>query len=563
MEAVDLEGLEAELIDSNEKPPAAAPPAPAKVEKPAAPPPKRRAGPRPLFAENALRRDGSRRLGAPAAEVKIDTTSGAVFAPVVEGGWSDLPPGFEKLSDGAVLGRIPSAAKREADGGLLIPPSPPRRTPEPEGPGKRVPPFPAGVRVDRATGVAYVPPELKELVAGSPEEALATEDGGLVLLVPAGVRWKDDGSYVVPPAPPAPPKASRVSAPAAPAVSGPPVAADDPAHGRAVALHRYLGIEEVVYEDGWARATLPADGVVEAGRVVLPRSARRRPGAVPAGLEVATRDDGRLVIGLPSVNEVEGRTVWIAPAIPLVEDASVEAGSSAFADLSRWGDPVDVIDYLGIVDSVYINGWARLELPAGARVEANRLRLPAEYGAAGGIEAGWFLHDEDGWLSCELPEGSECLGDVVLVPPPGASAPIVAARPEREAAPARAESPRAEPEATTVPATGKRSAMDRFRSKKQKDKEPEAPPPEPKPAEPAPAEAPAAAASPGEKTDPAPESDAAGEKPADAQDAALADGDAADGDDASEGEGEEPADAAPQGSGDDRPAGKRRRRKKK
>jgi hypothetical protein len=235
-----------------------------------------------------------------------------------------------------------------------------------------------------------------------------------------------------------------------------------------------------------------------------------------------------------------------------VDDAPAEAGSSAFADLSRWGEPVDVIDYLGIFDALYVNGWARLELPAGARVDANRLRLPAEYGAAGGVEAGWFLRDEDGWLSCELPEGSECLGDVVLVPPPGARAPIVAARPEREEPAPRAET-RGEPDATVVPA--KRSAMDRFRSKKQKDKEPEAPPPEPKPAEPAP---PAAEAPPADKPA-ATASDSAAEKPADAPEA---EDDAPDDDDASEGD-EEPADAAPQGSGDDRPAKRRGRRKKK
>src|SRR5579883_126800 len=228
---------------------------------------------RTLFASQVARPDGTRRFGPPAPEVQLDHEKGTLHAPPVAGGWSDVPAFAAVLSDGSVVGRLPRGVKYEGDGSFVLPATS-RREADASG---RVPAFPAGVVVDRAASVAFVKAELADLVAGSPESAVRLEDGSLVLSIPAGATWNDDGSYSV----------------AKPEAKGAAKTDEAPSpHGAVVFTASYLGCTETLYEDGWAKLALPKTAKVEGELVLLPASSRQEPGAVPELLEVEARREG-------------------------------------------------------------------------------------------------------------------------------------------------------------------------------------------------------------------------------------------------------------------------------
>jgi hypothetical protein len=361
---------------------------PAQVQTPPKAAPKRT-----LFASQVARPDGTRRFGPPAPEVQLDHDKGTLHAPPVPGGWSEVPAFAAVLSDGSVVGRLPRGVKYEGDGSFVLPAAS-RREPDASG---RVPAFPAGVVVDRAASVAFVTAEQADLVAGSPEATLRLEDGSLVLSIPAGATWNEDGSYTV-----ARPGAGTGSKPDE---------APSP-HGAVVFTASYLGCTETVYEDGWARLALPKTAKVEGELVLLPASSRQEPGAVPELLEVEARKDG-VVLRLPPGYVPEGDTAWLPPA---------DVAAEAIPDLveTDWGEPTEELDYCGVHEALYPNGWTRLDLPPGARVVGRKLMIPHEYEHAGDAAAvAQFDRDVDGSLVDVLPADAEALGSVVLIPPEG------------------------------------------------------------------------------------------------------------------------------------------------
>jgi hypothetical protein len=372
---------------------------PARVAPPAAPR-------RTLFASTVTKPDGTRRLGPPAPEVVVDHERSLVFAPPVAGGWAEVPSFAVLLGDGSIVGSLPRGVRREPDGSMVIPKAPPRRDAS----------LPAGVVVDKVAGVAYGPPDVALELASAAANArmIRMDDGGVLLLFPAGTTWKDDGTYALPPSSPgvAPGRDG----------SGEALAPHHVVHGAAVLKAAYLGCEEVVYEDGWATLKLPADARVDGDEVVLPAAARQAPGARPALLEVETRPDGSLLLHLPAGWSSEGDLAWVPPS-PLGQEPEPEP-----ADDAGFGEPVEVMTYLGIEDSLFANGWTRLDLPPGALVVAGRLRVPSEYAHAGDARVrAQFDRDGDGTLVCDLPREAEVLGSIVLIPPAGESAPRPAA----------------------------------------------------------------------------------------------------------------------------------------
>jgi hypothetical protein len=387
--------------------------APAPVREPPPPPvmPKRT-----LFASQIAKPDGSRRFGPPAPEVQVDHDKGTLFAPRTEPGWAEVPAFAALLADGSVVGRLPAGVNYEPDGSFVVPAPPPRRTPGPDsaGPGTRVPAFPAGVVVDRTAGIAYAKRDVAPLLVGSPEPALQLEDGGLVLSVPADARWNEDGSYTLPPE--APRKADIEASPAAGGAGAPPAHAG---HGAVTFSASYLGCNETVYEDGWAALKLPASAKVEGELVLLPAEARWQGGTPPDLLEAETRPDGALALRLPPGYVPEGDLAWLPPAEIAPADEREEA-ASGLAE-TDWGDPTEESDYCGIHESLYANGWTRLDLPPGARVAGQALIVPAEYAAAGDARAlAQFDRDGAGSLVFTLPSDAEAVGAAVLIPPDGA-----------------------------------------------------------------------------------------------------------------------------------------------
>ncbi|MBX3466810.1 MAG: hypothetical protein KF878_07925 [Planctomycetes bacterium] len=366
-----LEGM-LEVGEAVAPPPASLPPPPAPLS-PLLPRPVARA--RPLFQAARPDAGGMRHVGA-AAEVVVDAARGLVFAPRVDGGWTGVPAGFAVLSDGAVVGR------GRVEGRDVIVATPPAA----QAGEVRLPPFPEGVKVDRVTRAVLWPAALEDRLAWRPPELRRT-DAGLSFTLPPGARFEDDGAVVVPSA-------------AAAAVAG----ADerDPAHGAARARLEYLGLVEVVFEDGWSRLTLPAGAEVEGERLIVPAPARR--GAVPALLQPERLAGGRLALPFPAGASRAGDVVWVPPA------AAAPCGlGEPWAD--RDAAVVETRRYAGVVEEVLDDGWTRLELPEGARVEPGepaRVVLPAEY-AGLGDPAALFELDRlpDGRLAFDLPAGAE------------------------------------------------------------------------------------------------------------------------------------------------------------
>ena len=368
----------------------------AQAPQPAPAPPRRM-----LFGSRAPLPDGSVRFGAPAPEVQLDRESRTLHAPAITPSWGDVPDFATLLSDGSVVGRLPAGVQHELDGSFVVPAAPPRREPAATADGMRVPPFPAGVIVDRAAGFAYASKDAAPLLAGSPEAVLQLEDGSAVVTLPRDAKWNEDGSYVVP--------ATEKSAEPGAA----PVGTASLNHGDLVLELRYMGCVETVFEDGWASLKLPKTAKVEGELVLLPASSRLEPGAPPELLEIESRPDGMLALRLPAGYVPEGDVAWLPPAeiAPCEEHGELE---------NSWGEPQEEIDYLGIHESLYANGWTRLDLPPGARVAGRKLVLPREYAHAGNAWAlAQFDRDTDGSLLFELPADAEALGGTVLIPPDG------------------------------------------------------------------------------------------------------------------------------------------------
>ncbi len=392
--ALQADGDHEEKTIEMDRPPVQVPGAPAPQPAPA--PPRRT-----LFASREPLPDGSIRFGKPADEVKLDQESRTLHAPAITPSWGDVPDFAVLLSDGSVVGRLPAGVQHELDGSFVVPAAPPRREPAATADGMRVPPFPAGVIVDRAAGFAYASKDVAPLLAGSPEAVLALEDGSAVVTLPRDAKWNEDGSYVVP----ATEKAAE------PGVA--PVGTASLHHGDLVLELRYMGCVETVFEDGWASLELPKTAKVEGELVLLPASSRLEPGAPPELLEIESRPDGLLALRLPAGYVPEGDVAWLPPAeiAPCEEHVEVE---------NSWGEPQEEIDYLGIHESLYANGWTRLDLPPGARVAGRKLVLPREYAHAGNAWAlAQFDRDTDGSLLFELPADAESLGGTVLIPPDG------------------------------------------------------------------------------------------------------------------------------------------------
>ncbi|RMG08912.1 MAG: hypothetical protein D6731_20890 [Planctomycetota bacterium] len=418
----------------------AAPPRPAAPDDPAA---TGAPAARPLFG--ARRAEGDAALyGHPDPAVVLDAEQGIVFAPAVPGGWTSVPEGFAVLSDGSVVGR------GAVEGSAVRVQLPAQGSPAPDAEGAvRLPPFPPGTRVDRASGAVLVPSEAEGRLSWRPRRWFRTEQG-LCFLLPREAVFADDGSLTVPSSALAPDRESGADAEAG---EGP----------REVSRWEYLGLVEVRLADGWTRLELPPEAEIAAeGQVLLPPAARRRGGSPPPLLELREREDGRLSFDLPPGVQRRADGLWLPPLPNPPED------EEPLADLE--GDPVDERVYFGVRDVLFADGWIRLDLPPGARVDGGRVRLPAEYAEAGPPELlGALDLDEEGWLCFDLPAGSEVLGSRILVPPGGEDAEQArVAEGSRPAAPAPVEAsgPPPPPEALRK---AKVSALDRFRGAKPRD----------------------------------------------------------------------------------------------
>ena len=446
------------LVDLSESGPDLSAPAPARPPVVAPPPPRQR----PLFGSSISQPDGTTKLGQRAAEASLDAASGILHAPPIAGGWSSVPAFAVVLADGSVVGRLPGGARPEADGSLTVPAPHPSRTYEADaGGGRRASPFPEGVVVDRAARVAYAPPSLAERLAGSPEPRARSDDGGLLLFLPEGARFAEDGSYTFPAAGAAPAAGGPVPAATPPE----PVAPGDPAHGAAVLETSYLGCDEILYEDGWASLRLPKASRVEGDLVLLPPESRLAPGAPPPLLEVRKRADGWLAVSVPPGWFPEGELNWIAPAAIA---APAPAGSSGrlHGRVRRAGGAHHLPGHRGLALRERL-GPARP--PPGASVTGTRLRVPREYAhAANARTLAAFDREPDGSLVADLAPGAEVLGTVVLVPPAQAQAatpgPSTPTPPSPPAPPAQAQAPAPAPSEAIAPT--KTKSVDRFRAKR-------------------------------------------------------------------------------------------------
>lgn len=430
-------------------PVAALPPTPTPT--PMAVPPRAAPRARAMFASTRPEGGGVRHVGA-APEVVLDAARGTVLAPRLEGGWTGVPQGFAVLSDGSVIGRgqvhgrdvvvlgAPTASEAEV----------------------RLAPFPAGVKVDRVTRAVLWPSGLEAQLAWRPSR-MARTDEGLSFVLPEGARFEEDGSVVLPPA----------------TATAPTVAPRDPSHGAVAARFEFLGVVEEVHDDGWSRLTLPAGAMVEGERLLLPAPARRD--GAPALLRPERLPDGRLALALPARAQ-QGRdgAVWVPPSA-----APAEVASEPWAD--RDAAVVDTRTYAGVREEALADGWLRLELPDGARVERAggrpRVVIPAEFGRLGDPAA---LLELDrlpcGSLAFDLPADAECLGTRVLVPPAStemapAPRPTTSGekRPSTRVEGAPAITPVAEVSVDeprggdkTDPSSRKMKALDRFRNKEKK-----------------------------------------------------------------------------------------------
>ncbi len=425
-------------------------PVPPPASSPTLPPPRPAPRARPMFQGTRPEGGGARHLGA-ATDVVLDAARGLVFAPAVEGGWTGVPAGFQRLSDGGVVGR----GRVEGRDVVVAAPSP--ATPA-SGDEVRLGALPAEAKVDRVTRAVLWPATSDLENLGWRPARVARVEGGLSFTLPEGTRFEDDGAIVVP----APRRDDATSDPASSA---------DPTHGRVTSRLTYLGVVEDVHEDGWARLTLPPGAVVEAGRVVVPvvhgsaTPPLLRPERLPG--------NDRVALPLPAGALASGDVVWVPPTAAAPDDAG-----EPWAD--RDAAVVESRSYAGIREDLLDDGWVRLELPVGARAERAgddvRVVVPPEYARLG--DAAALLELERlpcGSLAFDLPPGAECLGWRVLVPP----TPETPAAARRERAPAESRRPEPAPTSTSYepevradrdpePPSRKMKALDLFRKDKKK-----------------------------------------------------------------------------------------------
>src|SRR5690606_26596191 len=111
------------------------------------------------------------------------------FAPAVEGGWTGVPAGFQRLSDGGVVGR----GRIEGRDVVVAAPAPA------SGDEVRLGALPAEVQVDRVTRAVLWPAtaDLEGQLGWRPAR-VARVEGGLSFTLPEGTRFEDDGAIVVP-----------------------------------------------------------------------------------------------------------------------------------------------------------------------------------------------------------------------------------------------------------------------------------------------------------------------------------------------------------------------------
>jgi len=339
-------------------------------------------GTREMFS--SFRREGQEAVASGLdGEVHHDIQRGLIFAGPVEDGWRVLP-GLRRLSDGSVVGKVRVDESGDFRWGIpldaeLIA-------------GVLHVTLPSSAQYDPETRALRIPEEQATQLAWRPARTWVDGEGGLCFLLPPEVTHCEGRLEV-------------------PQEDAPPPVEIDPAlpHGALISERSYLGLTERAYADGWTSLELGPGAEITSEGLEVDAKAR---GTRPALLEVEALPCGqRARVALPPLARNENGLLWLPP---LAGEELVEED-----DFLELASVRESRTYLGLRDELLESGWVRLVLPESAKVAEGVLTLQGSGEDAPASLRGAFDFNSEGSLTFRLPEGSEVLGDVVLIPPGG------------------------------------------------------------------------------------------------------------------------------------------------